>query len=117
MVPIRDLDGRIERARRAASAAGRPPDALRISALGQAIVGPDDATYRRRLEAEASYRRTDPVELERSFRECRLPHGTPGRAAEQMARLEEAGVTRFYLQAVGQWDEALMAESLEIIGA
>ena len=114
--PIDNLEGRIERAREAASAAGRPPCAVRVSAMGPAIVAADQTTYRRRLEEGAAYRRMDPDDLESSFAECLLPHGTPNQVAEQMARLAAAGVTRFYLQSIGSWDEPLMAESFEILG-
>ena len=116
LAPIDDLEARIDRAREAASAAGRPPGALRISAMGPAIVAPDQATYRRRLEEGADYRRVDADDLEDSFAECLLPHGTPNRVADQMARLAAAGVTRFYVQSIGSWDESLMAESFEILG-
>ena len=117
LAPIDDLEARIDRAREAAAAAGRPPGALRISALGPVIVAPDRATYRRRLEAGAAYRRMDAGGLEASFAECLLPHGTPDQVADQMARLAAAGVTRFYVQSIGAWDEPLMEESLEILGA
>lgn len=117
LAPIDDLEARIDRAREAASAAGRPPGALRISTMGPAIVAPDQATYRRRLEEGAAYRRMDPHDLETSFSECLLPHGTPNQVADQMARLAAAGVTRFYVQLIGTWDESLFAESLEILGA
>ena len=116
LVPIDDLEARIERAREAASEAGRPSGALRISAMGPVIVAPDRATYRRRLEEGAAYRRMDADDLEASFSECLLPHGTPDQVADQMARLAAAGVTRFYAQSIGSWDESLMAESFEILG-
>ncbi|MCY4372009.1 MAG: LLM class flavin-dependent oxidoreductase [bacterium] len=116
LVPIDDLEIRIERAREAAVAAGRSPEAVRISAMGTAIVASDRTTYRKRLEEGAAYRRMDPDDLEASFAECSLPHGTPDQVAEQMARLAEAGVSRFYLQAIGAWDEELMAETFELLG-
>ena len=114
--PIDDLDARIARAREALAAAGRPAGALRISALGPAIAAADRAAYRKRLEHGAAYRRTNPDDLEASFAACRLPHGTPGQVSEQMARLAEAGVTRFYVQAIGRWDGDLMDETFEILG-
>ncbi len=117
LAPIDDLEARIERARAAAAAAGRPPGALRISALGPVIVASDEVTYRRRLEAGAAYRKMDADDLEASFAECLLPHGTPNQVADQMALLAAAGVTRFYVQSIGAWDEPLMAEALEILGA
>ena len=117
LTPIDDLEARIRRAREAAVAAGRPPGALRVSAMGPVIVGTDQTSYRRRLEQGAAYRRMDADELEASFAECLLPHGTPHQVADQMARLAGLGVTRFYVQSIGSWDESLMAESFEILGA
>ena len=115
--PIDDLTARVERAREALSAAGRPAEALRISAMGPAIVGDDRGAYRRRLEQGAAYRRMDPDDLETSFAECLSPHGTRGQVSEQMARLAEAGVVRFYLQSIGPWNESLLSETLELLGA
>ena len=85
--------------------------------MGPAIVASDTGAYRIRLEHEAVYRRMDPDDLEAGFAECRLPHGTPGQVSEQMARLAEAGVTRFYVQSIGPWDESLIGETFELLGA
>lgn len=69
------------------------------------------------LPPPTAYWRMDADDLEAGFAECLLPHGTPHQVADQMARLAGVGVTRFYVQSIGSWDESLMAESFEILGA
>lgn len=115
LFPMDDIEARIRLARESAEASGRDPADLRISALGTAIVASDTATYRRRLDEGARSRRMDVGALEQRYRDCLLPHGTPGQIAEQMARLAEAGVARFYLVHVGPWDEALAGEAVELL--
>lgn len=113
--PMDDLPARVATARRAATAAGRTEKDLLISAMGPAIVARDDATYGRRLEEAAAHRDMDRQALEDSFRDCLLPCGTAKQVADHMAMLKEAGISRYYLQKIGAWDEGLFEETIELL--
>ena len=93
-----ELAPKIARVRRAALQAGRDPEKLTMSVMGPVLVGIDDADYRRRLEAAAAARNDEPEELERRWASHGIPLGPPSRVAETLAGLEEAGITKFYVQ-------------------
>jgi alkanesulfonate monooxygenase SsuD/methylene tetrahydromethanopterin reductase-like flavin-dependent oxidoreductase (luciferase family) len=83
--------------------------------MGPALVGRTDAEYRERLEAAATRRGVAPEDLESRFDEGGIPVGTPERAAETVAALEEAGVQRIYLQWLDLDDMVGMKETVSIV--
>lgn len=83
--------------------------------MGPALVGRTDAEYRERLAAAAAKRATEPGELEQRFMRLGIPVGTPDRAAETVASLEEAGVERIYVQWLDLDDLVGMQETVTII--
>ncbi|MBT8212191.1 MAG: LLM class flavin-dependent oxidoreductase [Acidimicrobiia bacterium] len=93
-----DLRARIGHVRESASEHGRNPDDVLISIMGPALVGADDAEYRSLLETAAAGRDLTPEEFEQRLIDRGAPIGTPDRAQEALAALEEAGVDRYYLQ-------------------
>jgi alkanesulfonate monooxygenase SsuD/methylene tetrahydromethanopterin reductase-like flavin-dependent oxidoreductase (luciferase family) len=108
---------RVARAREAAEAAGRDPDALLISMMGGGVVGSDQASYRRALERAAAahpFVRT-PEQIEERLREVGAPVGTAAEAAEAVGRLTEAGVQRYYLQVLGPVDTDHLAEQFAVL--
>jgi len=110
--PVGEMRDRIERARRAAEEAGRDPEALRISVMGAAVTGTDESKYRRNLEriAAAHPFGRSPEDLESRLSERGLPVGPPSRAREAVAALAAAGVSRFYVQHLGPFEEDLMGD-------
>lgn len=108
---------RVARAREAAEAAGRDPDALLISMMGGGVVGADQASFRRALERAAAahpFGRT-PEQIEERLREVGAPVGTAAEAAEAVGRLTEAGVQRYYLQVLGPVDTDHLAEQFAVL--
>jgi alkanesulfonate monooxygenase SsuD/methylene tetrahydromethanopterin reductase-like flavin-dependent oxidoreductase (luciferase family) len=111
-MPPDEISVRVSRARDAAAAAGRDPDALRVSVMGAAITGRNRASFRRNLEQVAAahpFGRT-PDQLESSMRERGLPVGPADEVRAALADLEAAGVERFYLQHLGPFDHDLLDE-------
>lgn len=115
-LPPDQLTDRIDRARSAAASAGRDPGALVISCTSPPIIGPDDATYRQRLEAFAAGRGLDAGELEEWARSIGVPMGTYGDAREAIAAVAEVGVVRYYLQVLGGFGLDYADELVEELG-
>lgn len=111
--PAADLEDRVARMRVAASTAGRQTP--KISAFGPAIVAETQRGYDKLVEGEAGYRGITAAELKERSARCSYPHGDRVRVAEQMARLREAGVSRFYLQYFGPWDPDHVASTLDLL--
>ena len=97
-VPASELAPKIDVVRRAAAEAGRDPDTIEMTLMGQVITGRDEADFRERLGRAAAARDTDPDELLSRWKGAGLPVGPPDQVAETMAGLERIGVTRYYLQ-------------------
>jgi alkanesulfonate monooxygenase SsuD/methylene tetrahydromethanopterin reductase-like flavin-dependent oxidoreductase (luciferase family) len=118
-MPAGDIRIRADRARAAAAAAGRDPDALLISVMGSAVVGRNEDSFRRNLRrvAAAHPLGREPDELEARMRERGLPVGTPQQAGASLAALKEAGVGRYYVQHLGPFDADLLEETFEVLGA
>jgi alkanesulfonate monooxygenase SsuD/methylene tetrahydromethanopterin reductase-like flavin-dependent oxidoreductase (luciferase family) len=117
MMAHAELALRVGRAREAAAAAGRDPHALRISVMGAAVVGADEASFRRNLERIAAahpFGRTAD-QIESTLRERGLPVGPEDQARAAIAALAEAGVSRFYLQHLGPFDHDLLEEQFAVL--
>jgi alkanesulfonate monooxygenase SsuD/methylene tetrahydromethanopterin reductase-like flavin-dependent oxidoreductase (luciferase family) len=84
--------------REAAERAGRDPDDIRISMMGQVFGGSDDAEYQHLMRRAAEERDLTVAELVERFDEGGVPHGTPDRLGETFSELTQVGVTRVYLQ-------------------
>jgi alkanesulfonate monooxygenase SsuD/methylene tetrahydromethanopterin reductase-like flavin-dependent oxidoreductase (luciferase family) len=89
---------RIQRARRAAEAAGRDPDELLLSSAGRVVVAEDDAAYRSRLEEMAEETATSVEELERRLEVSGVPRGSAAAARAHLDEMAALGVRRFYVQ-------------------
>jgi len=103
---------RAQRAHDAATAAGRDPDSIELTLMGPVVVGKDEASYRARLESMAAERDRTPDEQEELYREHSIPHGPPDQARAMMAALEDAGVSRYYIQTVGTIDYSELDETI-----
>ncbi len=91
--------------REAARAAGRDPDAIKLSLVGYPIVGEDRAEYRELLEERAAARDRDPDEFEAFLVERGMLHGTTDEVQSQLASFAEAGVARYYVQVYAPLDD------------
>lgn len=89
---------RIERARRAATAAGRDPDALAISTAFPVVVGVDETEVDGRIEAVAARRGVEPGEIRTRWSDVGIPIGTVDRYRSHLAALEDEGIRRVYFQ-------------------
>jgi alkanesulfonate monooxygenase SsuD/methylene tetrahydromethanopterin reductase-like flavin-dependent oxidoreductase (luciferase family) len=109
--PGPDLALRIERALDAASSAGRDPDTLLLSSIGQVVGAGTEAALERRLDALA----TEAGMTRSAFDERLVRRGTPvgtyERLREWFAATAELGITRFYLQ--GRFDPGATPELLD----
>jgi alkanesulfonate monooxygenase SsuD/methylene tetrahydromethanopterin reductase-like flavin-dependent oxidoreductase (luciferase family) len=94
-----DIAPRIERCRRAATAAGRDPEAIRLSFVALPIAGRDELSYRQVLATAAADYQRQPEVLEQRLEARGTPFGTPDRVRARMAELEALGIERLYLQA------------------
>lgn len=107
-----EVAARIERARQAASAAGRDPEALMISTMTPIIGGRDRAEYREVLArvADADPFGRSAADLDKSYRERGRPVGTADEVQETIAHYEELGFDRLYLQHFGPYDHDLLEQ-------
>lgn len=110
-----ELSPKLERARAAASEAGRDPGALVFSVMGPVVAGPDQSSYRRILERQAAARDRTPEEQEARLAEVGVPHGPPEQISETMAALEEAGVEKYYVQFLDVSDRETIETTLEAL--
>jgi alkanesulfonate monooxygenase SsuD/methylene tetrahydromethanopterin reductase-like flavin-dependent oxidoreductase (luciferase family) len=91
---------KIGRARAAAIAAGRDPEALLISSSGQIVADETEQGYRDKLTAIAAATDTDPEELEAEAAKRNAPRGTWQQVRKIISGMEESGLSRFYFQGV-----------------
>ena len=99
--PRDEMKRRIALARQAAVDAGRDPSALLISSSGLLVTGNTESEYRAKLEEAAGVLGQTPEDFEESMAQKDAPCGVIGKVREQLASLEEGGVERFYIQALG----------------
>lgn len=112
--PGPDLEIRIDRARAAAAAAGRDPNALMLSSAGQVVGASTEQALERRLDALAEESNMTRKKLSEQFSKRDTPIGTYEQLREQFALLEGLGISRFYLQ--GGYDPDRTPELIEAVG-
>lgn len=110
-----DLTPKLARVRKAAADAGRHPETIRVSMMGPVVVGADQKSYRAELARQAASYGMDPTAFEQRMPDRGVPSGTPDRVAESLAALEEAGVTRFYVQHLELWDLEPLRETFDVL--
>ncbi len=88
---------------------------VEATVMGPALVGRTDTEYQRRLAAAAASRDLTSEELEQRYVDAGIPVGTPNRAAETVAALEEAGVQRIYVQWLDLDDLDSMKDTVAIV--
>jgi alkanesulfonate monooxygenase SsuD/methylene tetrahydromethanopterin reductase-like flavin-dependent oxidoreductase (luciferase family) len=110
-----EIPRRVAVARRAAADAGRP--APTISMMGGAVVGRDEASFRRNLEriAAAHPFGRSPEQIEDRARAQGVPVGAAGEAREALARLAALGIERYYVQMLGPLDHDLVEETFSVL--
>ena len=113
---VTGVASRIRRARAAAARAGRDPTRLRVSYSSAVVAGPNGKDYRRRLADAAGQEGTDAGEFESRLVRRNTLHGIYPEVEERLGLLEEAGVSRFYLQRRPEADLDETGEILEGIG-
>lgn len=89
--------------------------AVEATVMGPALVGADEAAYRDRLSRAATRRDMSPEDLEKRYLDNGLIVGTPDRASETVAALEEAGVQRVYVQWLDLDDLDGMRETVTVV--
>ena len=92
------LGERLERARAAATDAGRDPDALLLSSAGQVVAAETGQEVEDALNQRAEAASMTREELDEAYAHRRTPVGTYEELREQFAEMESAGITRFYIQ-------------------
>lgn len=113
--PVEEFAARVERARAAAVAAGRDPDALLISSAGAVLASPTRAGYDDLLK-EAASRAGMPVDAFEAHMEQRnTPRGTYDEVAAQFSELRRGGMQRFYLQRPAAFDYDAAAALIDVI--
>lgn len=88
---------------------------VEATVMGGALVGRTDTVYRERLGRAADARGIRSKELEDRYTSNGFPVGTPGRVAETIAGLEEAGVERVYVQWLDLDDLETMKDTVDIV--
>jgi alkanesulfonate monooxygenase SsuD/methylene tetrahydromethanopterin reductase-like flavin-dependent oxidoreductase (luciferase family) len=96
--PGANLEERIERARAAAVAAGRDPDALLLSSAGLVLAAATAEELEKALDARAAEAGMSRKELDEYHAHRNTPVGTYDEIRGQFAKMEEAGIKRFYFQ-------------------
>lgn len=93
---------KVARAREAAAATGRDPEALQVSSSGQVVAGDTAAEYQDLLAEIAAGAEVDPEKIEEEAAKRNAPRGTWDQVRSILAEMEERGMTRFYIQ--GKFD-------------
>lgn len=96
--PGPDMAERIERFRKAAVAAGRDPDAIRLSSSGQVVAAATQKEFEELMNADAAEAGLSREELEAHFEKRQTPRGTYDQVNEQLGEFHKLGITRFYFQ-------------------
>jgi alkanesulfonate monooxygenase SsuD/methylene tetrahydromethanopterin reductase-like flavin-dependent oxidoreductase (luciferase family) len=89
---------KVARARAAAAAAGRDPGGLTISSAGFFIAADTESGYRERLAAHAARTGSKVEDLEEAMRVRNSPHGTWDQVRATLGAMEQAGMSRFFIQ-------------------
>lgn len=108
---------KIRRFREAAVAAGRDPDAIRLSSAGAVLVARTNAEYQEKFATAAAEAGMSEEELEAHFAHRNTPRGSADQVQSALADMEAAGVTRFYVQTWSENAVDEIAEVLRLIGA
>jgi alkanesulfonate monooxygenase SsuD/methylene tetrahydromethanopterin reductase-like flavin-dependent oxidoreductase (luciferase family) len=98
--PGPDMAERIQRFRDCAVEAGRDPDTIRISSSGQVVAAATEGEFEDLMNAEAAESKITRKELDAHFEKRQTPRGTYDQVNEQLAELEQLGVSRFYFQGI-----------------
>ncbi len=98
LAPAEAIAPKVKVMHRAAKQAGRAPDDITVSVMGQVVAGPDDSAYARALRSWATKRSLTKTEADQRLTELGIPHGPKDRIAEQLDGLAAIGVSRFYVQ-------------------
>jgi alkanesulfonate monooxygenase SsuD/methylene tetrahydromethanopterin reductase-like flavin-dependent oxidoreductase (luciferase family) len=116
-MPAEEMEARVGRARDAAARAGRDPDALRVSVMAGAVVGRDEAAFRKNLDRVAAHHPMgrSAGQIEESLRRRGLPMGPPAEARQAVSAMAEAGIDRFYVQHLGPFDHDLLEEVFDVL--
>jgi alkanesulfonate monooxygenase SsuD/methylene tetrahydromethanopterin reductase-like flavin-dependent oxidoreductase (luciferase family) len=109
------LPDRIDRAREAAASAGRNPDDLMLSSIGQVVGGATDSDVEHRLGVFARKSGATRDRYAEGLRRQGSPVGTYDQLRERFAELEGLGITRFYIQ--GGYDAEYTPELLGALGS
>ena len=99
----------------AAAEAGRDATDILLSSSGQIIAAETEAEFDEMMEQRAAASEVSRDELEAYFEARRTPRGTYEQVREELQRMKELGVQRFYLQSIfagGDLDSLM--EGLEI---
>lgn len=98
--PGPDMAERIQRFRRAAVAAGRDPDAIRLSSSGQVVAAATQKEFEELMNADAAETGLSRQELEAHYEKRQTPRGTYDQVNDQLEGFHKLGITRFYFQGV-----------------
>jgi alkanesulfonate monooxygenase SsuD/methylene tetrahydromethanopterin reductase-like flavin-dependent oxidoreductase (luciferase family) len=98
--PGTDIAGRIQRFRDAALEAGRDPDEIMLSSSGQVVAAATASEFEDLMNKEAADSHISREELDAHFDKRQTPRGTYEQVREQLAELEQLGVSRFYFQGI-----------------
>ncbi|RPI22507.1 MAG: LLM class flavin-dependent oxidoreductase [Actinobacteria bacterium] len=112
--PGEDMADRIGRAQAAAAEAGRDPDDLFLSSSGQVVGADTEDELEEILEQRAHASGMSREELSAFIARRNSPIATWERLREQMAALEAAGISRFYLQ--GGYDAEATPRLMDRLG-
>jgi len=110
--PPEEFAAKVDRARAAASRAGRDPAGLLISSSGVLTAADTEEEYRKVLADRAESFQVSVEDLEESMRLRNSPRGTWDQVREVLEGMERAGMTRFYIQVPSVLDED--REALEV---
>ncbi len=101
----------------AARAAGRNPDAIKISMVVSSVFGEDAAGYEEALGAQAAKRGLGPDEYAAVLDDRHIPHGTVDEVATRLVNMAEWGIGRIYLQEFAPLDQIDTAHLESLISA
>ena len=88
---------------------------LLLSTSGPLVAGSTRRQYRERLGQLAAMAGAEPDQVEQSLKQRNAPHGHWEEVAATLAEYEESGISRFYIQVLGDATPAAVEADLEAL--
>jgi alkanesulfonate monooxygenase SsuD/methylene tetrahydromethanopterin reductase-like flavin-dependent oxidoreductase (luciferase family) len=114
VIAAEDLTPRIAKVRATAEAHGRDPNLVTISVMGPAVLAASEKRFDKLLAAGAAFQNVTREELLDRWRKTGVPLGKLDDSAPAIARLQDLGVEKYYMQWLDLADRSGIEEMVSL---